>query len=888
MFNYVYLDKKKNLIDIRLSASINPFNFHQHMENLGLINIATIVAWELGIKFIKVNDVVGEIKFEYNYNNYNITKKEQELDPDDNFVELLDGSIRLKYNEFDFEFSSGFLNWKQENFQLHKAKIRSDVIISNGTILKPKVHNDVLTSLAGNKNNFMVLANESSTYPNSYKLLIPDTKSDRELKYINIIESRKPTHIIKSPCFQTRSYSLFIYSKIGNQYEPTHQIYLSGSPISNQTTNSAMSNSKKKPKISPNLNQSLLSSPNLKFADTEFESILYNCLPTPKYAKKELEHMDEYYVANDSKYRDLKTKAIAIDPPGSRDKDDAISFNIVNTNKGKPLFLEMFVHISDVPPAINNKFNRYHFFYAFHKLETDYIYGARYPMIDPRLSESTNSLSLIGPNKRTFTVKTTYRFKPDFKTVFEVPESVEMYLEKDIKIFATTYESIATGTTDYSVDLPVDNEYVVKNKLKYNNKPVPTLNPIPCQSKKADIDKMFWENAKQIEKPDREYLQTQLDQLTHVYGTLVRSLNVCQEIKSFIQTKQYFNDEYQFNLREEWVHRLIEITALETNKYASLILYDKIKNKKWGVDKSKFIGKLSADEIKNYNNHFNKLERFTESIDEDEGIFRALYFGVKGYNDSPKYVKEKYIQCAPACLLPEIKDLTNVTELNNLYLKFQLDKIQEKPTPLSRLASLASFNQTTENLGIALYSTTARPHFNTRLCYYTYFTSPMRRVVDCFVQNCLLGTENEVKDYMSMFKRHILNRTDINNQCEKYNLYISVCNKIFKGDKSNAEFITHYIKYGTDSFNNLYLPNIDITISVSNKLNAQLQPEGKLKLKFKQITEPFEIEVIKVDKAITLNEIIEEQTKLYFQKEPAPKPGTHNYLYLNYRLGVEQ
>ena len=64
MFNYVYLDKKKNLIDIRLSASINPFNFHQHMENLGLINIATIVAWELGIKFIKVNDVIGEIKFE--------------------------------------------------------------------------------------------------------------------------------------------------------------------------------------------------------------------------------------------------------------------------------------------------------------------------------------------------------------------------------------------------------------------------------------------------------------------------------------------------------------------------------------------------------------------------------------------------------------------------------------------------------------------------------------------------------------------------------------------------------------------------------------------------------------------------------------------------------
>ncbi len=865
MFHYVYLNKKKNLIDIRLNSSINPFNFHQHMENLGLINILIIIAWELSIKYIKVGDIVGQIDFGFNYINYNIYQYVEQLKPSDNYLELVDGAIRLKYNSIDINFTSGFLNWKQEKFPMHKAKVRSDVITSNGTLLKPKAHTDVLTALANKTNSFMVLASDSSAHPNSFKLLIPDTKSENELKYINIIETRKPAITIKPKCFQTRSYSLFIYTKQGEQYVPTHQLYLSGSSGSS-------SNNQK---------------PNLKSADTEFESILYNSLPTPKYSKKELEKMDDFYKENDSNYRDLKTKAIAIDPPGSRDKDDAISFNIVRS-KGKPLFLEMFVHISDVPPAINNKFNRYHFFYAFHKLETDYLYGARYPMIDPKLSESTNSLSLIGPGKRTFTVKTTYRFRPDYKTVFDVPESVEMYLEKNIKIFATTYESIALGTTDYSVDLPVNNEYVVKNKLTYNDKPVPTLNPIPCQSKQPEIDDMFWENSSQITKEDRPYIQTQLDQLTTVYGTLVRSLNICHEIKSFIQTKQYFNDDYEYNLREEWVHRLIEITALETNKYASLILYDKIKNKSWGVNnKTKLIGKLTADQIKAYNNQFNQKERFMGPIEEDEGIFRALYYGVKGYNDSPKYVKEKYIQCAPACLLSEINQMDNVTDLNNLYLKFQLDKVQGKHTPLSRLSSLASFNQTSENLGIALYSTTARPHFNTRLCYYTYFTSPMRRVVDCFVQNCLIGSEEEVKDYMGMFKRHILNRTDINAQCEKYNLFVSVCNKIFNGDKANVEFETHYIKYGTDSFNNLYLPNIDITISVSNKLNSQLQPEGKLKLIFKQITEPFDIQIIPVNKPINVKEIIDEQVKLYFQNEVPPKPGSHNYLYLNYRLGTD-
>jgi hypothetical protein len=45
MFHYVYLNKNNNLIDIRLDASINPFNFHQHMENLGLLNILFIIAW---------------------------------------------------------------------------------------------------------------------------------------------------------------------------------------------------------------------------------------------------------------------------------------------------------------------------------------------------------------------------------------------------------------------------------------------------------------------------------------------------------------------------------------------------------------------------------------------------------------------------------------------------------------------------------------------------------------------------------------------------------------------------------------------------------------------------------------------------------------------------
>ena len=46
--------------------------------------------------------------------------------------------------------------------------------------------------------------------------------------------------------------------------------------------------------------------------------------------------------------------------------------------------------------------------------------------------------------------------------------------------------------------------------------------------------------------------------------------------------------------------------------------------------------------------------------------------------------------------------------------------------------------------------------------------------------------------------------------------------------------------------------------------------KGKIKLIFKQITEPFDLQVIPSNKSITVNDIIEEQNKLYFQNEKPP------------------
>ena len=65
MFYYIHLNK--NLIDIRLSNPIDSNNFHSHMENLGRINQVLILCWELNIRFIKIANIIGEIKFGFPY-----------------------------------------------------------------------------------------------------------------------------------------------------------------------------------------------------------------------------------------------------------------------------------------------------------------------------------------------------------------------------------------------------------------------------------------------------------------------------------------------------------------------------------------------------------------------------------------------------------------------------------------------------------------------------------------------------------------------------------------------------------------------------------------------------------------------------------------------------
>jgi hypothetical protein len=463
--------------------------------------------------------------------------------------------------------------------------------------------------------------------------------------------------------------------------------------------------------------------------------------------------------------------------------------------------------------------------------------------------DSINSITLIGPNKRCYTIKISYKFNSDNK-IYDIPNSVEMYLENNVKIFATTYEKISNMTTNYDIDLPFNNQKI--------------MNPLPCQKKDIIIKKDDFENYNDINNNDFVFINKQLNQLVDIYEILINSLSVANDIKPLMQSKQQI-----VNLREEWIHRLIEITALEANKYAALILYDKIKT-------NKIVNKLNFQQILNYNIKFSKRKQFIGTPGKLEGIFRGLYYNVKGHNETPEFVNNTHRQCVPEVLIKEIKVTDKINDLPKMYLNYQLTKINENSI-MNKILGLTSFYQKTENLGIALYSTSIRPHLNAKLYYYTYFTSPIRRIVDCMVQYCLISDKSKCNKIISLFKNKLLNRTDINSQVEKYNLYVSVCNKIFK--ESN-EFVTYYIKYGNSNFTNIYLPNLDITLTLVN--NNDVPKEGKVKLVFTSITVPLNIEIINYEQ-ITADDLIKEQKELYFQNERYPDKNSYNYQYLNYR-----
>ena len=125
MFEYVYLDGIKTM-DVRLK-NVDDNNFHEKMENLGIINWVVIICWELEIKHILIDNIIGHIQFANLFNNYNIIKTDK---LNANYIEIINDTIKFVYNNNTIIFNIGLLYFKQNKFPNIKMKIRPEILYS--------------------------------------------------------------------------------------------------------------------------------------------------------------------------------------------------------------------------------------------------------------------------------------------------------------------------------------------------------------------------------------------------------------------------------------------------------------------------------------------------------------------------------------------------------------------------------------------------------------------------------------------------------------------------------------------------------------------------------------------------------------------------------------
>merc|ERR1711991_919038 len=321
---------------------------------------------------------------------------------------------------------------------------------------------------------------------------------------------------------------------------------------------------------------------------------------------------------------DVERIAFAIDPDGSKDRDDAISAfyydeNNKITNLEKASFIKLIVHISDTIPYIQPTKDNYYYHYSKYKCDTDYLDKYNLPMMDRILSE--DNLSLEGENNNAITINIIYKIinKKKF-LIHPFPEKVNVHRSSNLKIYGTTYKNFSE-----SFDL--------KKKNYFDNNSFIKRLVIQCNNKlKRDINEFIYEGDSMYPNKTKKMIANNLKQL---YIFFVNSLNhtgkdtliklpsnlVRQKISG--ETNIYLD----FSPVDMWSHSLIEYTALESNIYFSYLMYlsnDKKLNNNSFTKKDIFKINESVGN-KNINLIFDNTINNKKIKVSRNGIYRNLY-----------------------------------------------------------------------------------------------------------------------------------------------------------------------------------------------------------------------------------------------------------------------
>ena len=484
----------------------------------------------------------------------------------------------------------------------------------------------------------------------------------------------------------------------------------------------------------------------------QFKSLLFSCLPTPLITDDEIAEGEKLLRANDSLYEDINGQwALAIDPSEeSKDKDDGIFFEEDENT------YTMNVYISDVSPFMNPK-NIYIFNYAIYKQETEYITdNLKYPLLDPYLSEK--SLSLMSQSNKAIQVQIIY--KKENNGVDKIPVSVSVKRVKNLKIIHTTYSNIHNNFIDENPS----------TTLLFGTYPSKAVLPNNFTVKEKN-DEQFT-GFHNLEENMWNQLYDQIKLLHKCYKEIGLSIDTMDKVSTYLagfEIKINKDSTVKMeNIYEKWIHTLIEITALEVNKYVGIIEYvycDDIETQQFEGNCFEYI--IFKDKIEDVI----KSYRYDETSKEFKGFYRGTS-------------------------IPQDITIIYPIDINdqNKYLKDYISN-SYKETPYGMLTNNFQFSVT------ANYATIPTFHFQINSIFYTHFTSPLRRFCDLVVHNYLFipqdaETIRNLKDsYISTFTRKIKNNNklikdfDANSNLERY------LNNLQCRQKSDLVLYYNYLVY---------------------------------------------------------------------------------------------
>ncbi len=483
----------------------------------------------------------------------------------------------------------------------------------------------------------------------------------------------------------------------------------------------------------------------------EYLSYLYDLMLPYKYDFNE--NFTNRSKIKEYQSNDIERIAFAVDPEGSKDRDDAIAAFYLNNNNitfdiKNATHIKLKVHISNTLSYIYPSNNNYYFHYSKYKCNTDYLDKYNLPMMDRLLSE--DYLSLDGDNKEAITINMIYKITNNKKFKIEsIPEKV--YLEKstNLKIIGTTYLDFAKS-------------FNLKPEKYFDNSNFIKRNLINCNSDIIrDYNQFIFEGSSNYKDKNLKLIANNLKQL---YIYFVNSLNhtgkdsLIKLPSNLVRHKinQKENIYLDFSPIDMWSHSLIEYTALESNIYFAYFMHGNIKDFNLPYSKINLINnKLGETNLKLLLDNIISNKKVKG---EKTGIYRNLY---NPNNKVDYYINNKIkliILKIWKKLLSKNKKSIYQNTINKFLNKYNYSLENKTINFLKLILALrqmlllidvennldVSLNMISDSLKMkASYSYFPFSHYDICTLLYTHATSPMRRFVDINVHNIIFNNERE-------------------------------------------------------------------------------------------------------------------------------------------------